>query len=307
MRKWALAIAIVCLVGAARGATPPELPNIDSCLGRLDPELDIGYERIAARCPELIRQLERGSWVPWLPQGWKEPGNDLSAGSLREFRELVIREETSGAAGRAPDVRALKSVLNGLAGKADQGWWSRFKSWLRSILERRAQTPEESWFDRMVAHVGLSQSLRQLVAYAALGAVVVLAAVIVLNELRTAALLTRRRASRRREDIMRRATLQEPWSDIERRPLLEKPRVLLELIVRRLAERGYLPPAGALTIRELTRVARLPQPEDRARLWELAAAAERVRYSAEKPTPAALEESVVHGRELLNRLDVGAS
>src|SRR4051812_45744955 len=77
--------------------TAPHAPgdamvNIDACVARLEPQLDIGYDRIAARCPDLMRELEAGAWAPWLPRGWKESGNDLSAGSLKELRELVTRE-----------------------------------------------------------------------------------------------------------------------------------------------------------------------------------------------------------------------
>ena len=94
------------------------MPNIDSCVARLDPQLDIGYDRIAARCPDLMTQLETGAWASWLPRGWKEPGNDLSAGSLKELRELVDREsgtrETNPAT--APNVHSLRPILTALAG-----------------------------------------------------------------------------------------------------------------------------------------------------------------------------------------------
>jgi hypothetical protein len=93
------------------------------------------------------------------------------------------------------------------------------------------------------------------------------------------------------------------WSDIERAPLADKPRLLLEMIVKRLSDRGYLPPAGALTVRELTRSVQLPEPDDRTRLSDLALAAERLRYSARELESGALHESVARGRELLDRLD----
>jgi hypothetical protein len=279
---------------------------MDACLSRLDPELDIGYDRIAARCPELAKQLDHGSWAPWLPRGWKEPGNDLSAGSLKEFRELVDRESAASASPQAPDIRHLKAVLNGLAGTSTEGWWSKLKAWLRARLETREQRTDESWFTRMVSHVGVSQSLRQLIAYAALLAVVVLAAVIVINEVRAAGLLPKRGDITRRRHGRRDAGAPHmSWNDIERAALSDKPRLLLELIVRRLSDRGYLPPAGALTVRELTKAARLPEPDDRTRLSELALAAERVRYSGGAIESAALDESVARGRELLDHLDAG--
>src|SRR5438552_2587354 len=73
-------IACVLINGAAIAqgpSTAAQVPDLDTCLSRLDPELDIGYDRIAARCPELAKQLDHGAWAPWLPRGWKEPGNDL--------------------------------------------------------------------------------------------------------------------------------------------------------------------------------------------------------------------------------------
>jgi hypothetical protein len=316
MRRGCISALIACVLingmAIAQGpaavtqqpSTTAQLPALDACLAKLDPELDIGYDRIAARCPELAKQLDHGAWAPWLPRGWKETGNDLSAGGLREFVELVDRESAASASPRIPDIRHLKGVLNDLEGTSTAGWWSRFKAWLRSRLETREQPTDESWFTRMVSHVGISQSLRKLIAYAALAAVVVLAAVIVVNEVRAAGLVPKRgEVARRRRGPRDTRAPHLVWSDIESAPLPDKPRLLLELIVRRLSNRGYLPPAGALTVRELTKAARLPEPDDRTRLSELALAAERVRYSAGEIESATLDQSVARGRELLDRLD----
>jgi hypothetical protein len=293
--------------GGMRGsAAAVPVPNIDACVSRLDPQLDIGYDRIAARCPELMQQLEGGAWAPWLPRGWKESGNDLSAGSLREFRELVERETDVSGSSAAPDVRRLHTILRTLARSRNENGWSRFKSWLRSILERREEPTDESWLTRMVSHVGVSQSVIRLITYAALTAVVLLAGVIVVNEARTAGLLPRRRrALRKRGELAAAGPLGTSWNDIELAQPGERPRLLLELIVRRLSDRGFLPPAGALTVRELTRTARLTEADDRARLTELALAAERVRYAAAKAQTGGLDGPVARGRELLERLNVG--
>lgn len=300
------AIDAPAAVGMRGSAAAVPVPNIDACVSRLDPQLDIGYDRIAARCPELMHQLEGGAWAPWLPRGWKESGNDLSAGSLREFRELVEREtDVSGSSG-APDVRRLHTILTTLARSRNENGWSRFKSWLRSILERREEPTDESWLTRMVSHVGVSQSVIRLITYAALTAVVLLAGVIVVNEARTAGLLPgRRRALRKRGELAAAGPFGTSWDDIEQAHPGERPRLLLELIVRRLSDRGFLPPARALTVRELTRTARLAEADDRARLTELALAAERVRYAAAKAQAGGLDGPVARGRELLERLNVG--
>jgi hypothetical protein len=291
-------------------ARPPALavalPNVDSCVSRLDLQLDIGYERISGRCPELMRQLDGGAWAAWLPRGWKEPGNDLSAGGLREFRDLVARESGAGDSSTAPDVRQLQPILTALAGSRHENGWSRFKSWLRSVLEQREQPTGESWLSRMVSHVGVSQSVIRLITYAALAAVVLLAGIIVFNEARTAGLIPKRHgAARKRRELAATAASGVTWRDIEQAQPGDRPRLLLELIVRRLSDRGFLPPAGALTVRELTRAARLSDADDRSRLADLALAAERVRYSAMDFQFAGLDEPVARGRELLDRLDAG--
>jgi hypothetical protein len=113
------------------------------------------------------------------------------------------------------------------------------------------------------------------------------------------------RTARKRQTQFAGGTAGVSWRDIERAALSDRPRLLLELIVRRLSDRGALPPSGALTVRELTRAVQLPEAEDRSRLAELALAAERVRYSAKEPDAAGLDEPLVRGKELLSRLEAG--
>src|SRR5690348_4388625 len=104
---------------AARGA-------IDSCIGRLNPETDIGYERVAARCPDLARRLDEAGLTDWLPRDWKKPGNDLSQGGLRELGNLLARQgydsPVSPARAHQPDVSHLAAVLASFArGDATEG------------------------------------------------------------------------------------------------------------------------------------------------------------------------------------------
>jgi hypothetical protein len=305
-----LALALfVCGFEVATARAQNALPNLDSCLGRLDPQVDIGYDRIASRCPEMMRQLELGPWSPWLPRGWKEPGNDLSAGGLRELRDVIGRESAAAPSAREPDMQHLKTVLATLGAAANsESWWGRFKSWLRSILETREQPAGESWFSRMVSHRGLPQSVLNLIVYAALAGVVVLAGVIIANELRNAGLVPKRGAARglraKAANISGRLT---DSRDIDGASLPDRPRLLLGLILKRLSERGNMPPSGALTVRELTRAARLREPDDQACLSDLALAAERVRYSADVVASETLREPLARGKELLERLEAGAS
>ena len=81
-----------------------------------------------------------------------------------------------------------------------------------------------------------------------------------------------------------------PGSDVERAPLAERPRLLLELIAAKLTDLKRLPPAGAFTVRELTRAAQLAARKPIARACtELALTAERARYADDGVSPAVVD------------------
>src|SRR5262245_54680610 len=110
--RWLLCAALLVLIAPLRAAEPPDASvAISACIPRLDAELDVGFERIAARCPDLARALEQSDFAQWLPQGWKESRNNLSVGSLTELRALVARERATRAAAHTPRVEHLRGVL----------------------------------------------------------------------------------------------------------------------------------------------------------------------------------------------------
>jgi hypothetical protein len=91
--------------------------------------------------------------------------------------------------------------------------------------------------------------------------------------------------------------------EIERAAPKYRPGMLLELICARLTVLRRLPPATALTVRELTRSADLQDAHDSEQLTRLALTAERARFAdAGVPEPTLLVE-IERGRELLNRVE----
>ena len=319
--RWLALVALMLLIAhpvrssdisteAARGA-------IDSCVGRLNAETDIGYEHVAVRCPDLARRLDEAGLSAWLPHDWKKAGNDLSSGGLRELGNLLVLEDRDSAASQGPahqpDVSHLPAVLARLAG-ADaaegHGWWARTKAWLRDVFEHREEE-DDSWFSRVVGQNGFSQAVIELVSYAALVLVVVLAVVIVTNELRVGGVLgrwRRRYVTRRRvvlpDGAEREGTAAVTWDDVHEAALAQRPRILLEIITSRLTAEGRLPQSRGLTVRELVRLARLPDETDRRRLVELARMSERMRFSNE-PIPETVVSAVLEdGRLLLGRISV---
>jgi Domain of unknown function (DUF4129) len=283
------------------------LQAIDQCLATLDSELDVGYARIAARCPDLTAALGESPWAQWLPADWKRPDNQLSAAGLSELRAQLVREAAAGVRTHpAPRTERVATVLAQVAHSEDTGggsWWQRFKDWLRSLFATRAQT-DDDWLRRALAGIRFSPHTTQLIAWGAFAVAVALAAGIVLNELRIAGFLRRRDDPlRQRPGAIPRGALTPLLAQIERASPGQQPALLLELIASRLAAQQRLPPARALTARELERQARLPEESGRARLAELVGVCERVRFSAEPVSARSLAAALSSGRALLAALD----
>jgi hypothetical protein len=302
-------LAQVTAAAPAPADSPASLSQfLDACRSRLDRELDVGYERIAARCPDLAPHVENSAVGAWLPRGWQDAGSGLSAGSLEELRTLIARELDSRAQSRAPSVPRLHEVLTRLgdAAQSRSGVWSRLREWLRQVTRREDDPRTPEFLTRLLSRVGFSARAIELVSYACLAGVMALAALIIANELRAAGIRLRPGAARRSTGAKPRQTPERAsLEEIEGAVLEERPRLLLAVILERLSRRGLLPPARSLTVGEVTRGARLPDDADGARLSELASAAECVRYSQAVPSPARLEAAVSGGRTLLEHLEAG--
>jgi hypothetical protein len=304
---WMSAMPLVLLAGAAlpAAARADTLNELDVCTMRLEPEFDVGFVRITARCPELARDIQSSDWAAWLPEGWNAADNSLSARSLAALRMLVVRERDLRSSKNKLDVAQLRAILAEFAApdRPPQGWWARLQNWLREVLARSERDQGTSSFARVVGHISLSEAVLAVASYGTFALVVLLAGYIVVNEWRIAGM--RRRPSR--AAVAHNAATLAPqllsWDVIERAALPERPRMLLQLLAARLTATRRLPAATALTARELARGAQLADTQDQERLAEVAAASERLLFSDEAPEPASLIAVMRRGRELLERLN----
>lgn len=303
MKRSLLALLLMAC-GTAPVAGEDVIAAIDSCIHSLDPSLDVGYERVAERCPEVPRSLASSPYAAWLPPDWNRPDNALSIGGLVELRRLLTRPDAPAAV-RAPRVAQLAAVLSGLHPKdaAKLGWWARFKQWLRDLFTPQPEIKERSWLERLIGSIDLSQSVARAIVWGALLLLVLLAGGILMNELRVAGWWrARQRAGSGQPAHDLRGSRVSTLDDLERAAAAEQPHLLLLLIIERLHEQQRLPAARALTLSELERAARLRDQLDRERLAALTATCERARF-AEDVTPASLAGAAVHGRELLRSLE----
>jgi hypothetical protein len=298
----ALLLAFAVLSQAQAHDSPTA--TIDACLTRLDPRTDRGYARIVARCPELPAALADSAAAAWLPPDWNRGDNELSAAGLAELRQLLA--QPAGPRRTPPQVRTLAGVLGSVvqSEEAPRSLWERFKDWLRHLLTPQESTaPQDSWLARFL-QLNLSEKTATFISWSLLAATVLLALGIVVNELRLAGVLRSRERATPEGTPAARGVV-GPLSEVAAAPALEQPRLLLELIARRLAEQDRLPPARALTTRELTQRARLPDEAARSDLEQLAAVCERVRFSADAVAPGVLAAARATGERLLQLLAPG--
>jgi len=296
----ALLLALAATPAPARDAASA----LDACIAQLPPGLEAGYERIAARCPDLAPALAQSPWAAWLPRGWDKEGNSLSAAGLRELRALIVRESRRGPGVLVPQPAHLAAVLATLApaSHAQRTWWERFKGWLREMLSVRETSSRPGWPARLLDALRSRAALVRILSLAALALVALLAGTIVVSELRRAGWLRLGPRPKAPGGGAVNAAAAADLAAIEAAAPGERPRLLLELIAVRLAELEQLPPARALTVRELLGAAHLTDAGDRARLADLAQVSEQLRFSGRALPTETLAGALARGRELLDGL-----
>ncbi len=304
MRGALLGLVLMLAVLPARAGDA--LAGLDACLARLDPVSDVGYARIAARCPELEDALAQGGATPLLPQNWKEPEGQLGVPALQQLRLILARQQNPAPAlHAAPDPAHAAAITATLRTAAADGWWQRFKGWLRQLFTPHQEEAEGSWMEKVLEELGRSQAIARIIVWSTLAVVIALAAWVVFNELRAAGLLGAA-GPRLRPNLPagnrpgRELTLEQ----VEGAEPSAQPGLLLELIAARLVALGRLPPARAFTARELLRRARLPEEPLRAPLENLTGVYERVRFSGQPLPPATLAAALAGGRSALAHLEL---
>src|SRR6202521_4867745 len=100
MRRWLLAL-VLAAAGLPGAQARDALGAIDACLRALDRNLDVGYQHVAARCPDLAPSLAQSEWAAWLPRDWNRPESQLSADGLTELRTLLTGPAPAAAGARA--------------------------------------------------------------------------------------------------------------------------------------------------------------------------------------------------------------
>jgi hypothetical protein len=272
--------------------------SLDACIAALD-SLDIGYERIAERCPGLTSALEASDEALWLPADWKRPGNELSAAGLAQLRVLLMRERAVARGARRADVAQLPVVLAQLGPvEPPSSWRTRLAGWLRG---REPPSATSGRVSGLVDWIGPGGSPPAALTHLLLALAVVLAVLLAGRELLLAGGLRRFELHGWRIARHRPAPAAQAQAGRLAAPLGERPALLLVAITARLREEGRVPAPQALTARELAALARLP-PVQREQLASLGQVAEQLRFAPVPPAGGQITAALEQGQQLLASL-----
>lgn len=301
MKRILVLAALGCAVAQAEDAS---LRVVESCRARLDPQTDIGMERVERRCPELRAALEQAPWRELLPTTLGERREQISAASLAALADLVKRSASATQTRPPPDPALLEGVLAELGEEGQQGAtrWERFKRWLQQKFEDRKDDETVGWLERWSRKFQTSEGIAQAITYLGYALVAALMAYVIVAELRAAGLLGRGARERRERSPAAEWRRRLMLTDVLAAPLADRPGMLLRLLGEALSRAHRLPAPDGLTARAIARRAELDDETDRATLARVAETAERVRFAPAEPPPGDIEAAVNGARELLGKL-----
>jgi len=303
--RWLALLAFVFAASAtAQDAT---IEAIDLCLAQIeasDAEGVSGLKQIETNCPDLKSTLEHSPYAAWFPEEWWGPA--LTTDSLAELRDHMV-QLSQAQKSRVIDTGGVAEALNSLEEELRASkvtWRDRLVEWLRSqFRQEEAESPDwlYKWLDELAGHA----SAVRVVGYTLFGLIVLAAVWIVINELMAAGVFGERWRRRLRGDTVTGAVLasQAPsLADIEAGDPLNRPSLLLVLLMNALAKRENRAVDTSVTHRELAHRISLEDHSQRSTFGRLLACAERVRYSATLPTRAEIDAVVADSRGLLETL-----
>ena len=282
-------------------APAADIDTLRECAARTAGDIK-GMDALERGCPGLRAAVADLGYSAALGDAEQR---QLTASGLTDLAALAERYQAAKP-GPRPDIAAVPSIVDALLREHvhSRSGWDALKAWLRSLLPTVAGR-NPSWFDRFWDKVASAAGIMTAIAYALMFAVAVFAASVIVRELVAAGIFSRRQpASPALPDGPRlgpdgstaRGTL-------DGAPLLERPSVLLRLLVEGLSRRGRLHANRHLTHRELVAHAVLEDTVQRERFAKIAALAEAVLYGSHAPRPERIEEVIKDGRDLLGQIE----
>lgn len=304
LRWLSLSALLFCAFATAQDSATAAIEECIAKIGPAKPGVPQGFGEIQQACPELRAVMERSSIASWLPEGWWGPR--LSTANLRALRDHAAFQSDARQP-RTLDTSGLAAALASLDDEARSSpvsWRDRLREWLRKRLQGDSQEPEP-WLFEWVDVLARYETAVRIAGYCLFGLIILSAVLIMLNELRAAGVLGS--AWQRQSRPAGALASTEPThaltlSDVDRSDPLNRPSMLLTLLLAALGRREDRAIAASVTHRELAHRVDLGDESRRLAFARLLRCAERVRYAATLPTSTEIDAAVIGGRRLLETL-----
>jgi len=266
---------------------------VSNCASRAT---ETGLEALEKSCPGVTDALKEFGVLQLLS---KEQTEQLTAEGLSQLESLhedYSVAQPSGAHQVA--TQSLQSILSKLQKERPreqaQSWFQRLITWLRGFQNRSARR-DSSWLQKFDP----SERALQITRWTLIAIVILLALGVVLNELRVAGILRKRR-SHELSSLPLGAAVATPAlaAKLEDAQLLERPSILLRMIVSELTRGGQLRTERSLTHRELSEQARFATDTQHETFRRLAGLSESLLYGARPISAERINETVNEGLNL---------
>ncbi len=296
--RCAVLLVLLAIAPAAwcQAAGEDDIGFIAKCSGKVARDT-VGLTALEEECPGLTAALERTGYLALLSTAAQD---ELDAYDLSDvsFVDAWYDEE----AVRDVDVGTLGPILDSLRAQEPERpltWLERFKRWLRSLVERQQNNPD-NWLSRWLDDVDVPDAVARGILLVCLGLIIVLTILVVVAELRAAGIFRKRHGEQDAAMVAvgaGGAQGDEP-GDVDALPADRKAPMLLRMLVRTLVQSGRLRTERSLTHRELSARATFDDAQQRESFRRVAALAERTVYGVGEVSDAEVEPIVAAARTL---------
>ena len=278
-----------------------------ACSDSVDQEVT-GFPDMETACPGVEQAIADAGYSPFVSDSQRA---ELTGDSIFDLHSLAERYETPPREStKSPDPASLSTILESLQKdeqvEAPLTWFQKLTRWFRERVTR--QQGDDSWLARWLEGVQIKPSIAEMIVYASILTIIVLALAVLVNELRVAGVFRRQPAGSKRKGRSASASpdASATFIDLDHAAPADRPSILLRMLVAALVRNGRLAAERSLTHRELTVRAAFDDEAHRKSFHNVAMLAERAVYGGALSAPDA-DPIIAAGRELHASLSARAS
>jgi hypothetical protein len=286
--------------GYEDGPTGDAADSGEDSTGPDEPDLS----ELESYCPEVHAALDESSLAPYLEPDWE---HNVSSSKLERLRSLLA--EPVAPAARTLDAGSMAEIVERVRtsqAEKERSLWQRFKDWVRQLFDQQARSEDNAWLEDWLREHWPSDRVMKIIAYGILLILVGGLAWIVWIELRAAGVLGRRHQAAHAPAGMAAAKDTGRAQSLAEASEVERPGILIGLLLEQLRRLGRLQDRRSMTHREIGRAVHFASPADDEAFAGLLRLSEHLRYAPSAPPSSSVRTVVDNAQRLLDALAVQA-